>query len=290
MTDPTEASPPTFDNWLRKVVRYTPLPIECPRPQPNGRGLPLYDRTDYPVMSIDPTRAHPPGRCPYTLVQMQCLPDARPEHAPLGFRYRPLGKDALLFEVTLLADQAVDAGYVVEMVDEDPIRLRALAAEARRVNHVNNWARDFTFDHLPARLELIHTEISEAYRAPELTDQMNELGDVIIRTLDLIKLLEDAGHPVEWQDLREDAFSIWLGDWPHLLLRMHDRTDRAMEVYRKVADPDGAVQEVMAELFTLVNLAWAGLLYTGVTAPMALLTDLVRQNATRGLTHGGRRL
>lgn len=79
------------------------------------------------------------------------------------------------------------------LLDEENGRLDALAAEIRAVNIANGWnvvvSTDFSDTYkIPAVLALIHSEVSEALEAFRKGDEENfveEIADVLIRTLDL---------------------------------------------------------------------------------------------------------
>lgn len=169
--------------------------------------------------------------------------------------------------------------------------LNDLATEAREINAANGWGLTFTPDELPSYLALIHSEITEAWGADTDEAAVRELGDVIVRALDLGELLE----PGCWRDrshlLSELGGSELRADtWPTMLLALHGLTSDTLEHYRKVVDWHFPV---MHTLHLLVAGTWQVMCLTyhpsGLT-PEPIIREILAANRARAFRHGGRRL
>ncbi|OOV11340.1 hypothetical protein [Deinococcus sp. LM3] len=68
--------------------------------------------------------------------------------------------------------------------------IHALATRTRQINASNDWGSDFTLAQIPQFLALIHSEITEAHHERDRAKRARELGDVIIRCLDLCELIQ----------------------------------------------------------------------------------------------------
>lgn len=173
--------------------------------------------------------------------------------------------------------------------------LNALAAEARAVNALNGWGEDFdpeTCAALPGYLALIHSEITEAWTAENTDAMVRELGDVIVRALDLSELIKpgifaeplDLPEPNSAPGVSFDTFTV-----PHELLRLHMITSEALERYRK--EPDFRA-DVLDELRQLIKYAWLLMEISPTVCavdPAQVIGEILTANRARGYRHGGRR-
>ncbi|MCD0155855.1 hypothetical protein [Deinococcus sp. 6GRE01] len=170
--------------------------------------------------------------------------------------------------------------------------LPELATEARRINAANGWGTDFDpdkkRDEVPSYLALIHSEITEAWTAKFPRDASRELGDVIIRALDLGELLQ----PGYWQDCHQEFCEIGQRDyrretWVGSLMGLHVLTSEALEIYRKETPyRPGLLQR----LHVLVSESWRLMeRYPTDLPPERIIRDILRVNSQRGYRHGGRR-
>lgn len=166
--------------------------------------------------------------------------------------------------------------------------LHAFAPVIRTVNAFNGWGEDFTLDRLGVFLELVHTEITEAFLElqPHQTEPPEfylELGDVVIRCLDVCELLAPGTVPALPETPYVPRSSCRFG----LLLELHAEIDFAMEVYRK-APADALVPGVVTHLTGAVALVRHIFNVTQLNL-RDVVAYLVNNNAARGLQHGGRR-
>ncbi|MVN88583.1 hypothetical protein GO986_17750 [Deinococcus sp. HMF7620] len=173
----------------------------------------------------------------------------------------------------------------------------ARAEEARRINAANGWGLGFELSHIPRYLALIHSEITEAACEAEPAKINHELGDVIVRALDLAHLTDPQATRLWFADpLNQSAVGTWGRNHPqHLwptgaLLYLHTITSRALEAYRKTEDDGRLRHNVVTELKTLVAYVVACMRVVQVDAdPEAIVGKILAANATRGHRHGGRR-
>lgn len=170
--------------------------------------------------------------------------------------------------------------------------LNDLATEAREINAANGWGLDFdpdtNRDELPGYLALIHSEITEAWTAKAPRDANRELGDVIVRALDLGQLLQ----PGYWQDCHHEFCEIGRRDyrseiWANALLDLHVLTSEALEIYRKETPyRPGLLQR----LHVLVSESWRLMeRYPTDLSPERIVREILAANRQRGYRHGGRR-
>lgn len=169
--------------------------------------------------------------------------------------------------------------------------LHEFAPTIRAINAANGWAAGFTFDQTPIFLALVHSEVTEAddeLEVRELDAYAEELGDVIIRGLDLCELLlPGAVVGVDLAGFEIDAGMGLARDY-RLLLDLHRHATRALQAYRKVQDEDEARRAVLHHLYGLIRLAHSMLLES--ERPVAeVLVGLLLNNRERGQRHGGRR-
>lgn len=173
----------------------------------------------------------------------------------------------------------------------DPL-LNELATEARTINAANGWGLDFNpdtnRDEVPGYLALIHSEITEAWTAKTPREAVRELGDVIVRALDLGQLIQ----PGYWAGC--DAEYCWIGDrdlraegYPETMLRLHTLTSEALEHYRKDEEWRPAL---LNRLHVLVSHAWDAMhRYSPRRAPLEVIHEILAANRQRAYRHGGRR-
>lgn len=163
------------------------------------------------------------------------------------------------------------------------VTLHDLARLARQVNAANGWGLTFTFHDVPGYVALIHSEIVEADRELQIEPRNRELGDVIVRAMDLAELLLpgelalrgwDPGHPQ----------STTL---PRHLLELHGHATDVLELYRK--EPDEAAREQMVTLLQVLVLDAAELIAEYGGHPRQVVAEIITKNAGRGHRHGGRR-
>lgn len=165
-----------------------------------------------------------------------------------------------------------------------------LATEAREINTANGWGTGFNpdvnRDELPSYLALIHSEITEAWIGHMPPACFRELGDVIVRALDLGQLIQ----PGYWRDRTTDWHTFDLGErtpsnWEAELLTLHWQTSEALEHYRKDLDWRPGV---LKRLHVLVATAWHVMRAYG-TEPESIIREILAANRQRGYRHGGRR-
>lgn len=167
--------------------------------------------------------------------------------------------------------------------------LQQLATEARAINAANGWGLTFGENgdqEIPGYLALIHSEITEAWTAHGIEEAVRELGDVIVRCLDLCELLEPGAlaHTQAERYLEADSPFV---DWNGELLGLHALTSEALEVYRK------ATPFVPGLLTTLVTTVQRTMVLMRRMVPGVDPVDTVREilaaNRKRAYRHGGRR-
>lgn len=168
--------------------------------------------------------------------------------------------------------------------------LHELATEIREVNAKNGWGVDFNpaqnRDELPSYIALIHSEITEAWQAQTPREAVQELGDVVVRCLDLGELLQP-GYWAECSpqfaftpDRREAA---WASD----LMNLHGFASQALELYRK---QDEYADLLLNRLHILVAHTWLMMQrYHAGQEPEQVICEIIARNRTRGYRHGGRR-
>lgn len=173
--------------------------------------------------------------------------------------------------------------------------LQELATEAREVNAANGWGLGFdpnnNRDTVPSYLALIASEITEAQTAPGLEAALAELGDVIIRCLDLCELLMPG-----YIGLRHEKrlgpqpgvpqkFDPRYPRWERELLSLYALVSAILETYRKV---DDWRPEALYRLLSLAMHVWNVMEGLGGNPEKVIRTKLAN-NRTRGYRHGGRR-
>lgn len=168
--------------------------------------------------------------------------------------------------------------------------LQELATEIREVNAANGWGLDFNptekRDEIPGYIALIHSEITEAWQELKPAPAMREIGDVIVRCLDLGELM----RPGYWADCSpEFAFNTnhIEESWATDLLHLHSLASHALENYRKKEDyADG----LLNRLHVMVAHCWRIMRrYGDVTEPERIIREIIIKNRSRGYRHGGRR-
>lgn len=173
--------------------------------------------------------------------------------------------------------------------------IHELATRTRQINASNDWGTDFTLPQIPQFLALIHSEITEAHHERDRAKRARELGDVIVRCLDLCELIRPG--------LIGSRLTTLAHHGPGLLMRwatrrhrsvyessLHARTSAALETFRK-APADQMPGEVVVDLSRLICAANFVLLCEQPrgTTPTALISGILDANSARGKRHGGRR-
>lgn len=185
--------------------------------------------------------------------------------------------------------------------------LLSAAAEIRAVNAMNGWGHAFNphinRDTIGGYLALIHTEVTEAALEEKAAAQARELGDVIVRALDLVTLCIGAGATAPELYFEHSLDTLPETDMvnprrvPGVMAREYLRLliDAAMEDWRKVgtdAEPTEGVRlaltAVVTRLFLVVAYAAQMIRELGGT-PSVIVAEIVEKNRQRGLRHGGRR-
>lgn len=168
--------------------------------------------------------------------------------------------------------------------------LNAFTPVARAINAANGWAPEFSFHQTPVFIALIDSEINEA-RDEWMVHQMHaylyELGDVIIRAMDLAELL--APGALAQEDLSPGEYFPEESE-EFRLLELYGCSAKALQAYRKVPDWDEAHREVVRHLVVQIRLAHTMIVNREnlAYAPF-VVTDLLQANRVRGQRHGGRR-
>lgn len=214
-----------------------------------------------------------------------------PEHRTAPVRQLPWGiadqcNMSAPFQTQEAAEQARQHALTTLLSD--------LATEARQINAANGWGLNFDPDtnrhQLPASLALVSSEITEAWTAATPQEANRELGDVIVRALDLGHLIQPGawvGHSHEFcvigtPDLRADS-------WATSLLQLHMQTSVALEHFRK--DGDAWRPGVLRRLHVLVATTWQTMTrYAPGQSPELIIREILATNRTRSYRHGGRRL
>jgi len=167
-----------------------------------------------------------------------------------------------------------------------------LAADIRATNKANGWGEDYEPRMLPGYLALIHSEISEAYEETQPERRAAELGDVIIRALDLGELIQPCGVAGQLANeygmtLLNDLPTYQPPTWRDALLRLHAVTTAALQAYRKVTPWE---PEVINYLGDLVALSACTIVEQRGANPQEIVEGLIAKNKQRGYRHGGRRI
>lgn len=173
--------------------------------------------------------------------------------------------------------------------------LHELATRTRQINASNDWGTDFTPAQIPQFLALIHSEITEAHHERDRTKRARELGDVIVRALDLCELIRPGliGNRLTTLEHRRPGLLI------RLIMRrrrsvyeagLHALTSAALETFRK-APADQMPVKLIDDLGLLLFVTNKVLLCEQPrgTTPTALISEILDANAGRGKRHGGRR-
>jgi len=158
-----------------------------------------------------------------------------------------------------------------------------IAQVARQVNAANGWGVDFEYDHVPGYIALIHSEIVEARRERLVTPRNRELGDVLVRALDLAELLAPGALAAGNWDPGEPKTGF-LGDRLHDL---HAHATDALEAYRK--RDEAQAREVILGHLQLLVLDTVDLIHEYGGHARHILAEIVQANSLRGHRHGGRR-
>ncbi len=170
------------------------------------------------------------------------------------------------------------------------------AQEAREINKSNGWGEDYAPETIPGYLGLLHSEVSEAFRAGSNAEFLTELGDVIVRALDLGELMAPGQVPALCR------FGPTLDDLPasvprqvhpgHLprttaLLHLHALVTDVLQDHRKVK-PWGRAEAQM--LAGLADVVWYTVVLMRATdrgcSPSAIVSAILAKNRTRGYRHG----
>lgn len=168
--------------------------------------------------------------------------------------------------------------------------LHDMATEIREVNAKNGWGLTFNpaqnRDEIPSYIALIHSEITEAWQAQTPREAVRELGDVVVRCLDLGELMQ----PGYWADCSPEF--VFAPDWRELawasdLMNLHGFASQALELYRKEQD---YTAPLLNRLHVLIAHAWQMMeRYQAGQHPEQVIYEIVQRNRTRGYRHGGRR-
>lgn len=173
--------------------------------------------------------------------------------------------------------------------------IHQLATRTRQINASNDWGTDFTPAQIPQFLALIHSEITEAHHERDRAKRARELGDVMVRCLDLCELIRSGL-------IGSRLTTLW-HHRPNLLTRvavrlnrsgyetrLHARASAALETFRK-APADQMPGQVVVDLSHLICLANFVLLCEQPrgTTPTNLISEILDANSARGKRHGGRR-
>lgn len=173
---------------------------------------------------------------------------------------------------------------LAQALDDQPA-FRTYARLTRRVNAQNGWRPDHTpeqaFKEVPELVALIHSEITEAFREAEPAARNRELGDVIIRCLDMGVLLQPLWVPLEPLD------NLLRWPLPTMLMVLHAHATDALEAYRK-SPPETVVTDIHAHLEHLIDGAHS-LIHEYGGETKVILADILQANLQRGYRHGGRR-
>ena len=168
--------------------------------------------------------------------------------------------------------------------------LDAAAKLARAINAQNGWGLDFKFENVPTYLALIHSEVTEAWLEEEPEEVARELGDVIVRCLDLGELVQPGGwadYPHGGWRLSSEGKKVALLD-AESFLEMHEGVSAVLEIYRKQPDQATAITALVNRLFVVAddaiwNMAALGAQHREVVA------SILQANAQRAYRHGNLR-
>ncbi|UQN05492.1 hypothetical protein [Deinococcus sp. QL22] len=168
--------------------------------------------------------------------------------------------------------------------------LQELATETRRVNGANGWGLTWKIDDLPRNVALIHSEITEAWQERVPHKIARELGDVVIRALDLGELIR-AGSFV---DLEPERLRFALVSPPSAhrnisLMELHTLTSQVLESFRKVKEPEAMEAAVLSGLMAVVSYAWQLMVLESQEDPADTIDSILFVNSRRAYRHGGRR-
>lgn len=164
------------------------------------------------------------------------------------------------------------------------ITLHDLARAARQVNAANGWGLTFAFDDVPNYVALIHSEIVEADRELQIGPRNRELGDVVVRAMDLAELL----LPGELAARGWDPGNPPPTTLPRRLLELHGHATDVLEVYRKEPGESQARERMVFHLQVLIGEA-VDLIGEYGGNPRQIIAEIIIKNAGRGHRHGGRR-
>jgi hypothetical protein len=169
--------------------------------------------------------------------------------------------------------------------------LQELATDARRINAANGWGLQFEINHLPGYIALIHSEITEAWQEETPYKIARELGDVVIRALDLGELIQ----PGSFADLNPQRLHFLAMRRPsaHLnvsLMELHSLTSQVLESFRKVEEPEEMQAAVLSGLGAVVAYAWQLMEFQRQDEqPAEIVGGILLVNSQRAYRHGGRR-
>lgn len=176
--------------------------------------------------------------------------------------------------------------------------LQALATETREINASKGWGESFdpegNPDSLGSLLGLIHTEVTEALEEPKFDEALCEIGDVIVRSLDIIELI----HPGWLAERGGKGFGLPSGftppprdprypTWERDVVALHASISRAQEAFRKFQEWRYAV--LCHLLISVIAPAWSIIANCGVN-PESVVRRCLEKNRTRTYRHGGRRI
>lgn len=174
-----------------------------------------------------------------------------------------------------------------------------LASDTRSINHTNGWGTDFTPEQIPTFLALIHSEITETHHERSRAKRARELGDVIVRALDLCELTRPGliGNFLTTLEHRRPPLLTRLRvRWNRNAYetRLHTLTSAVLERYRKAPKDQPAEQTAaqlvmdLAALIVMTNRVMLCEQPRGAT-PTDLISGILDTNRNRGYRHGGRR-
>ncbi|GAQ23954.1 hypothetical protein DEIGR_400087 [Deinococcus grandis] len=174
-----------------------------------------------------------------------------------------------------------------------------LASDTRSINHTNGWGTDFTPEQIPTFLALIHSEITEAHQERSRAKRARELGDVIVRALDLCELIRPGliGNFLTTLEHRRPPLPTRLRvRWSRNAheTQLHALTSAVLERYRKAPKdqpPEQTATQLVMDLAALIVMTNRVLLCEQPrgTTPTDLISGILDANRNRGYRHGGRR-
>ncbi|GGR62739.1 hypothetical protein GCM10008959_25980 [Deinococcus seoulensis] len=175
--------------------------------------------------------------------------------------------------------------------------IQQLATRTRQVNARNDWGTDFTLAQVPQFIALIHSEITEAHLERDRDARARELGDVIVRCMDLCELINPGAlqHALTRPRLTSvrpalPARLVVRATRTHQDARLHALASAALETYRKAPDAsvqDDLIRDLARLLEETTHVMSCELPYPGV--PTGVVRGILDANAGRGKRHGGRR-